>query len=73
MQLFTRFGNGTVFGRQHIVQVLKLRDRAAGKLVAEMVRLELIAPVTGHGKGRYKFVEAWVTCHKTHGTQADGS
>ena len=55
MQLFARFGSGTVFGRRHIVGVLQLKDRAAGKLVAEMLRLGLITPVSGQGKGRYKF------------------
>ena len=56
MQLFARFGSGAVFGRQHIVGTLQLKDRAAGKLVAEMLRLGLITPVSGQGKGRYKFV-----------------
>ena len=55
IQLFARFGSGTVFGRQHIVGILQLKDRAAGKLVAEMLRLGLIIPVSGQGKGRYKF------------------
>ena len=68
LQLFARFGSGMVFGRQHIVRVLQLRDRAAGNLVAEMLRLGLIAPVTGQGKGRYKFVTPLVACRKTQGT-----
>ena len=56
VKLFARFGSGTVFGRQHIVGVLQLRDRAAGNLVATMLRLGLVVSVTGQGKGRYKFV-----------------
>lgn len=56
MRLFARFGSGAVFGRQHIVGTLQLKDRAAGKLVAEMLRQGLITPVSGQGKGRYKFV-----------------
>lgn len=57
MRLFARFGSGTVFGRQHIAGTLQVKDRAAGKLVAEMLRQGLIAPVSGQGKGRYKFVK----------------
>ena len=56
VKLFARFGSGTVFGRQHIVGVLQLRDRAAGNLVATMLRLGLVVSVTGQGKGRYKFI-----------------
>ena len=73
IQLFARFGSGTVFGRQHIVRALQLKDRAAGNIVAEMLRLGLITPVTGQGKGRYKFVKPWVMYHKIQGIQAGGS
>ena len=57
MRLFARFGSGAVFGRQHVAGTLQLKDRAAGKLVAEMLRQVLIAPVSGQGKGRYTFVK----------------
>lgn len=57
MRLFARFGSGAVFGRQHVASTLQLKDRAAGKLVAEMLRQGLIAPVSGQGKGRYTFVK----------------
>ena len=54
-RLLNKFGTSTVFGRKHIVGVLQLRDRAAGKLIATMLRLGLIVSVVGHGKGRYRF------------------
>ena len=57
IRLFASLGGGAVFGRQHVANVLQLKDRAAGKLVATMARLGLLEAVTGQGKGRYRF--AW--------------
>ena len=54
-KLAARFGSGAIFGRQHIVGVLQLKDRAAGNLIATMLRLGLVESVVGQGKGRYKF------------------
>ena len=58
MSLFNCFGLGVVFGRKHMVDVLKLKDRAAGNLLVKMLRLGLIVPVIGQGKGRYRFSDA---------------
>ena len=57
IQLLERFEGGEVFGRQHVATILQLKDRAAGKLIASMLRLKLIVSVSGHGKGRYRFVK----------------
>ena len=56
VSLYCRFGNGEIFGRKHIVDVLRLKDRAAGNLIVKMVRLGLIVPISGQGKGRYRFI-----------------
>lgn len=55
VSLYARFRTGGIFGRKHIVQNLSLKDRAAGKLIVTMLRVGLIAPVSGQGKGRYRF------------------
>ncbi len=47
MRFFEWFGSGTVFGRQHIVGTLQLKDQATGKLVVEMLRLGLVTPSVG--------------------------
>ncbi len=45
-----------VFGRKDIVRVLGLSYSVAGDLIARMNEVDLIEPVTGKGKGKYKFL-----------------
>lgn len=68
VSLYARFRTGGVFGRKHIVQNLSLKDRAAGKLIVTMSRVGLIVPVSGQGKGRYRFastIEIWYNTKQT--------
>ena len=54
-KLFDRFGYDEIFGRGAVVQLLGLKDSSASKLIKKLAQAEMIEPVYGHGKGKYKF------------------
>lgn len=54
-KLFDVFGYEEIFGRREIVALLKLRNSSASKLLSKLVHSGVIEPVSGCGKGRYKF------------------
>ena len=54
-RLFERFGFDEVFGRSAVMELLELKGSGASKLLSNLVKADLIEPVSGHGKGRYKF------------------
>ena len=53
--LFERFGFDEVFGRGAVMQLLELKASGASKLLSNLVQAEMIEPVSGYGKGKYKF------------------
>lgn len=43
------------FGRSAVMELLELKGSGASKLLSNLVQAEIIEPVSGHGKGKYKF------------------
>lgn len=54
-KLFDEFGFDQVFGRSIVMELLELKESGASKLLANLVEAEIIEPVSGYGKGKYKF------------------
>ena len=54
-RLFEKFGFDDVFGRSAVMELLGLKSSGASKLLSNLVQADIIEPVSGHGKGRYKF------------------
>ena len=53
--LFEKFGFDEVFGRSVVMELLELKGSGASKLLSNLVQADIIEPVSGHGKGKYKF------------------
>jgi len=45
----------TIFGRSDVMRVIDLKPSRASELIKELVEHGIIEPVTGHGKGKYRF------------------
>ena len=54
-RLFEKFGFDAVFGRSVVMELLELKGSGASKLLSNLVQADIIEPVSGHGKGKYKF------------------
>ena len=54
-RLFETFGFDEVFGRSAVMELLQLKSSGASKLISNLVQSDIIEPVSGHGKGKYKF------------------
>ena len=54
-RLFEKFGVDGVFGRSAVMELLELKSSGASKLLSNLVQADIIEPVSGHGKGKYKF------------------
>lgn len=48
-------GKEIVFGRSDVQRVLDLKPTRCTALLREMAEHGIIEPVTGHGKGKYRF------------------
>lgn len=55
--LFDIFGFEQVFGRKDILQTINLTPSPAGELIHKMRKANIIEPVQGYGKGKYKFIK----------------
>ena len=54
-RLFEKFGFDEIFGRSAVMELLQLKSSGASKLISNLVQSDIIEPVSGHGKGKYKF------------------
>ena len=54
-RLFEKFDFDGVFGRSAVMELLELKGSGASKFLSNLVRADIIEPVSGHGKGKYKF------------------
>ncbi len=54
-RLFEKFGFDEVFGRSVVMELLELKGSGASKLLSNLVQADIIEPVSGYGKGKYKF------------------
>lgn len=50
-----KLGQQVVFGRSDVQNVLGLKPTRSSALLREMVEHGIIDPVSGHGKGKYRF------------------
>lgn len=56
--LFDNFGYDEIFGRVDVVKLVGLKESSASKLISNLVKVGIIVPVAGYGKGRYRFFKA---------------
>ena len=54
-RMFEKFGYDEIFGRSAVIELLDLKNSSASKFLSNLVQADIIEPVSGHGKGRYKF------------------
>ena len=55
LEIFSKCGKEDCFGRTIVVEITGLKPSGASKLIKLLVDSEVIVPVTGHGKGKYRF------------------
>lgn len=55
LEIFSKCGKEDYFGRTIVVAITGLKPSGASKLIKMLVDSEVIVPVTGHGKGKYRF------------------
>ena len=53
--LFEKYGFDEVFGRSAVMELLELKGSGASKFLSNLVQADIIEPVSGYGKGKYKF------------------
>ena len=53
--LFSKCGKEEYFGRMIVEEITGLKPSGASKLIKLLVESNVIVPVTGHGKGKYRF------------------
>ena len=55
LELFIKCGKEEYFGRTIVEDITGLKSTRASELIKLLVGSEVIVPVTGHGKGKYRF------------------
>ena len=58
-KLLDGFGFQTIFGRADVQKLLDLKPTRSTELLREMAEKEIIEPVSGYGKGKYRFKQQW--------------
>ena len=56
-EVYKNMGTDGIFGRSDISSITGDSVTAAGNLISKLKAASLIAPVKGHGKGKYRFIE----------------
>ena len=56
-RLFHEYGYDGIFGRSVVMDLLGLKSSGASKLLSNLVQAGIIEPVSGHGKGKYRFIK----------------
>ncbi len=54
-RLFEEFGFDGMFGRSAVMELLELKGSGASKFLSNLLQADIIEPVYGYGKGKYKF------------------
>ena len=55
LKLRIAFSDQTVFGHSDVMEVIDIRPSRASELLKELTEHGIIEPVSGHGKGKYRF------------------
>ena len=53
--LYDEYGYNQLFGRSDVMKLVGLKSSAVSNLISKLLQVDIIEPVTGHGKGKYKF------------------
>ena len=56
LKLREEFSDDSIFGRSDVMRIIDIKSSRASEMLNEMAKHEIIEPVTGHGKGKYKFI-----------------
>ena len=54
-KLFEKFGFEEIFGRSTVMELLELKGSGTSKLLSKLMQANIIEPVSGYGKGKYRF------------------
>ena len=54
-KLFDEFGYKKIFGRSDVINLLDIKSSRASELISDLKKYDLIEPVLGYGKGKYRF------------------
>ena len=55
LELFSKCGKEEYFGRTIVADITGLKSTRAYELIKLLVDSKVIVPITGHGKGKYRF------------------
>ena len=55
LKLREAFPGQEIFGRSDVMKVIDIKASRASEFLKELVKYEVIVPVSGHGKGKYRF------------------
>ncbi|MBQ3601411.1 MAG: Fic family protein [Lachnospiraceae bacterium] len=55
LEIFAKCGKEDYFGRTIVEDITGLKSSGASKLIKLLVDSKVIVPITGHGKGKYRF------------------
>ena len=55
LELFSKCGKEEYFGRTIVEDITGLKSTRASELIKLLLDSKVIVPVTGHGKGKYRF------------------
>ena len=55
LKLHEAFPGQTIFGRSDVMKAIDMKASRASDLLRELVKHGIIEPVSGHGKGKYRF------------------
>ena len=57
LKLREAFPGQSIFGRSDVMSVIEIKPSRASDLLKDMAEHGIIEPVTGHGKGKYRFIK----------------
>ncbi|MDO4170856.1 MAG: hypothetical protein Q4D45_13315 [Lachnospiraceae bacterium] len=55
LRLFQEFGFEIIFSRKDVMKILNLTESPSSTLIKRLRELDVIEPVKGFGKGKYRF------------------
>ena len=55
LEMFSKCGKNEYFGRTLVEEITGLKSTRASELIKLLIDSQVIVPVTGHGKGKYRF------------------
>ena len=53
--IFSHMGYDTIFGRKEVAKIIGISQTAAGNLINKLKTADMVEPVSGLGKGKYRF------------------